>query len=75
MEGATEAAVPGDLQRLVHGIGYVVRFPNGAEAFKGPDRVQVDAWIRRCDRESRLIDVRFSLQMQPAASDVTYAEK
>jgi len=56
-------------------LAHIVRFPNGAEALKGLDGVQVNAGIRSCRREGRLIDVGFSLQMQPRRATINLRSK
>src|SRR5882762_10821160 len=59
LEAVGKTAVPSDLQRIVHGIGYVIRFPNGTETFIRPQSIEVFASVSRIGHKSRgrLVDV------------------
>ena len=65
-----EAAIPGDLQRVVLGARDIVGFPNRVVALVGPQGVEVHARIRRDDRRSWLVDIGFALQVQAATPDI-----
>src|SRR5712664_1351875 len=70
LKSVAESPVPSDLQRSVHGVGHIVRLPNGTEALVRTYGVDVDARICCHGSEGRLIDVGFSLQMQTTARHV-----
>ncbi len=59
LETVGETAVPSNLQRVVHGIGYVICFANGAKALIGAKRIEVYASVswRGHDSGGRLVDV------------------
>src|SRR5690242_2038643 len=59
---------------MVNGIGYVICFANRAEAFVGPQCVDVDTRIRCNYRRGRLINICFPLQVHSAAAYISHAQ-
>ena len=86
-ESTGEAAVPGYLERVVHGVRHIISFPDGVVALVRPQGVDIlelgfaRGWVnvkvggieKRADW--RLIDVRLPLQMYTATRHIANAEE
>src|SRR5258708_37925974 len=68
--------VPSHLERVIHGVSNIVRFANGAEPLVGPKSIDVHALVSGIGNngEGRLVNVRFALQAQDAASGISKAD-
>src|SRR5262249_49075510 len=74
-QAVIQAAGPVQLQRVVLGIGNVVRSANRSESFERAQVIDVSSGVRSHRSQRWLVDVGFTLQMKTPSSHVSDAEK
>ncbi len=80
-ESTREPAIPSNLERIVYGIGDVIRFPNGAKTLIRPEgvdatrRLRYKARVCRSNGCSRLVDVGLPLQVHTATGHISNAQE